>query len=182
MDGAKYHVRKVDPQPTTATRVADVHAWLGRQGVAIPTLENRQPIPKLQLLQFVKDLQIPPVFASYEIARNHGHTIMKTPPYHCELQPIEQVWGIVKKKIAVAPDIAETELSLRNRLQELFAAMEQRQLLGAWRKTVQNCKDYWEIFTQEMKKAADDGASEGGSKDDSEATNDSSSDTGYDSG
>lgn len=91
MDGAKYHVRKVDTQPTTSTRKADIRPWLKRKGIVVPVRENGAALTKLQLLEFVKGLQIPPVYASYEIAQTHGHVIMKTPPYHCELQPIQQV-------------------------------------------------------------------------------------------
>ena len=98
MDGAKYHIRKVDPQPTSSTRLADIQAWLQRRDVKIPLQENGRPMSKMQLLQFVKSLETPPEFASYTIAREHGHTIMKTPPYHCELQPIEKVWGWSKTR------------------------------------------------------------------------------------
>lgn len=31
------------------------------------------------------------------IARDHGHFVLFTPPYLCDLQPIENVWGILKR-------------------------------------------------------------------------------------
>jgi transposase len=30
-----------------------------------------------------------------ELARQHGHEVVRTPPYHPELQPIETCWGIL---------------------------------------------------------------------------------------
>ena len=173
MDGAKYHVRKVDPQPTTSTRLTDIRAWLERKDAAVPLQENGAALTKLKLLEFVKTLKIPPVYASYEIAQTHGHVIMKTPPYHCELQPIEQVWGIVKNKIAAAPNIDETELSLRNRLLELFAAITPKQLQGAWKKMIINCQDYWQIFTQELEKGVTSDGVHGSGSDSSSASCDS---------
>ena len=31
---------------------------------------------------------------------DHGHTVIRLPPYHPDLNPIEQIWGIVKTRIA----------------------------------------------------------------------------------
>jgi hypothetical protein len=30
----------------------------------------------------------------------HGHTLIRLPPYHPDLNPIDKMWGIVKTKIA----------------------------------------------------------------------------------
>ena len=35
-----------------------------------------------------------------QIAKNYGHNLFYTPSYHCELQPIEGVWSIVKGMVA----------------------------------------------------------------------------------
>ena len=34
------------------------------------------------------------------IARQHGHEVIRTPPYHPELHPIEMCWGILKNAVA----------------------------------------------------------------------------------
>jgi len=31
---------------------------------------------------------------------DHGHTMLRLPPYHPDLNPIQQIWGIVKTRIA----------------------------------------------------------------------------------
>ena len=41
-----------------------------------------------------------PEFRIDKIAEKHGHTILRTPPYHPELQPIETCWAIVKNHVA----------------------------------------------------------------------------------
>jgi transposase len=41
-----------------------------------------------------------PTCAIDEIAAENGHKIIRTPPYHPELQPIETCWGVVKNEIA----------------------------------------------------------------------------------
>ena len=35
-----------------------------------------------------------------EIACEHGHEVIRTPPYHPELQPIEICWGVLKNEVA----------------------------------------------------------------------------------
>ena len=32
--------------------------------------------------------------------RNLGHTVLRLPPYHCDLNPIELIWGDLKQYIA----------------------------------------------------------------------------------
>ncbi len=34
------------------------------------------------------------------IAKKYGHQVLRTPPYHPELQPIEKCWGIIKNEVA----------------------------------------------------------------------------------
>ena len=35
-----------------------------------------------------------------EMAKEQGHEVVRTPPYHPELQPIEICWGVVKNEVA----------------------------------------------------------------------------------
>ena len=34
-----------------------------------------------------------------EMILSHGHLILRLPPYHCDLNPIELLWGIIKNDI-----------------------------------------------------------------------------------
>ncbi|RHY19221.1 hypothetical protein DYB32_010266 [Aphanomyces invadans] len=54
-----------------------------------------------------------PSYASQVIATSHGYTLLLTPPYHPELQPIEVIWGIVKNKIACRPSSDMEDLERR---------------------------------------------------------------------
>lgn len=51
---------------------------------------------KPELFELCKRFAPPPKFKLDGIAESDGHTILRTPPYHPELQPIEKCWGIVK--------------------------------------------------------------------------------------
>ncbi|CAG8739951.1 18590_t:CDS:1, partial [Gigaspora rosea] len=58
-------------------------------------------------------------FATVNIAKKFGHKVLYTLPYHCELQPIELVWEIVKNKIAAEKQF-QNAISLRNVLLHVF--------------------------------------------------------------
>ena len=30
------------------------------------------------------------------LLKKHGHLVLRLPPYHCDLNPIEDIWGIIK--------------------------------------------------------------------------------------
>jgi len=66
----------------------------------------------------LKKLSPLPVYEIDEIAKKHGHEILRTPPYHPELQPIELCWGIVKNHIARNGDF--TLSNLKRQLEEGF--------------------------------------------------------------
>ncbi|RKZ36084.1 MAG: hypothetical protein DRQ49_08365 [Gammaproteobacteria bacterium] len=46
------------------------------------------------------------------IAKNAGHTIIRTPQYHPELQPIEICWGVVKNDCAKKCDYTISTLKI----------------------------------------------------------------------
>ena len=48
--------------------------------------------------------------------RSHGHKILRTPPYHPELQPIEICWGVVKNHVA-----RNCDFSMKNLTEQLDA-------------------------------------------------------------
>jgi len=66
----------------------------------------------------LKKLSPLPVYEVDEIAKKPGHEILRTPPYHPELQPIELCWGIVKNHIARNCDF--TLSNLKRQLEEGF--------------------------------------------------------------
>ena len=51
-------------------------------------------------------------------AESQGHKIVRTPPYHPELQPIEQCWAVVKNHCAEKCDF--TIDGLKNHVEEGF--------------------------------------------------------------
>jgi len=44
---------------------------------------------KVELVEILKKIGPSPLYSIDEIARNNGHEVVRTPPYHPEPQPIE---------------------------------------------------------------------------------------------
>lgn len=95
MDNASYHSVKLDKAPTSRTLKADIIKWLTDKGAVID-----RPMVIAELLDMVKRLK--PLHEKYvidELAKAHNITILRLPPYHCELNPIELAWSSVKNYV-----------------------------------------------------------------------------------
>ena len=152
MDGAKYHFRKNDPIPSGQEKVDVLRDWYLKNNHPLPLpTKPGKPVTKKQLVEDLKQLkkEHPVTYASCETARAYGHEIQKTPPYHCELQPIEGLWGIVKQKVAYNRVPNCTEVQLARQLYTYFSKVEKRELISLWRKTVMQCQAYSENSTEE---------------------------------
>jgi hypothetical protein len=96
LDGAKYHMRRQNAKPSISTKISEILEWYERNGFALRSGSGN----KDALLNHLKTIEHEATMPTYETAKKYSHEIIKTQPYHCELQSIEKVWGIVKN---VAP-------------------------------------------------------------------------------
>ena len=96
MDNASYHNTLAEHSPPTPLcskkKILD---WLDQNKIYC-----RDDCLKPELVEILKKLAPEPLYAIDEIARSHGHEVIRTPPYHPELQPIETCWGVVKNHVA----------------------------------------------------------------------------------
>lgn len=95
MDNAPYHSVETEKFPNNNWKKAAILEWLISKNVA-----SKRPLSSLlkpELLTISRDLR--PQNKSYVIdnlAKDNGHTVLRLPPYHCELNPIELAWAMVK--------------------------------------------------------------------------------------
>ncbi|KAJ2951347.1 hypothetical protein O0L34_g13476 [Tuta absoluta] len=95
MDNAPYHSVVKNKAPTSSSNVADIKLWLTENNINFdPTL--RKPM----LLDLVKKNKPEPIFEIDELLDQHGHSVVRLPPYHCDLNPIELIWSLAKRKVA----------------------------------------------------------------------------------
>ncbi|XP_052095900.1 uncharacterized protein LOC127731076 [Mytilus californianus] len=97
MDNAPYHSH-LDPDsrvPNTNSNKSEISAWLEKSIV-----QYDKKMKKAELLDLVKQHKPLPRYIIDELASANGHEILRTPPYHCELNPIEMVWSYLKGYVA----------------------------------------------------------------------------------
>lgn len=96
MDNAPYHNILADySPPTSKCSKQKIKEWLENNKV-----HCREDCLKAELVELLSKLSPEPIYAIDEIAKSFGHKVLRTPPYHPELQPIETCWGIVKDHVS----------------------------------------------------------------------------------
>ena len=79
----------------------------------------REDCLKSELIEIMKKIAPEPIYAIDEIAKFFGHEVLRTPPYHPELQPIEICWGVVKNYIA-----RNCDFTMKNLIKQLDIGFE----------------------------------------------------------
>jgi len=96
VDSASYHNVHLNRHPTSNARKGEMLFWLDERGIRYSS-----DMTKAELYDLIK-MHKPQyeTFAIDHLLADHGHTVLRLPPYHPDLNPIEQIWGIVKTRIA----------------------------------------------------------------------------------
>ncbi|XP_047989813.1 uncharacterized protein LOC125229079 [Leguminivora glycinivorella] len=117
LDNASYHTVQINKPPNRQSRKADLQNWLIEK--SIPFDER---CTKEQLLCLVGQHKEEPVYEADEILRTHGHEVLRLPPYHCFLNPIELIWSIAKRKVA-SKNVAQSAQELEKTIKECFESV-----------------------------------------------------------
>ncbi|KAF9152443.1 hypothetical protein DFQ26_000905 [Actinomortierella ambigua] len=141
------HFHKSAAKPNGTAKLADLKAcaersevrdWLDQNGLRIPDNPKKKDIEP-----HVKAYIQESTWSIYSIAKRYGgHIICKTPPYHCELQPIEKIWACAKNKVASITDGRFTLLSLKRTLIPLFSAIPESTFLRLWNGSIREGIEY----------------------------------------
>ncbi|XP_022831023.1 uncharacterized protein LOC111359655 [Spodoptera litura] len=94
MDNASYHSRRKEKTSVTSWNKTNIQKWLTSKKITYEPKET-----KVQLLE----KGVKTEYQSYvidEMAKEVGVEVLRLPPYHCELNPIELVWADVKGYLA----------------------------------------------------------------------------------
>lgn len=96
LDNAPYHSVFEENIPNSSTKKADIQSWLTSKNISWT-----QDMLKAELLFIVSGVR--KNYQSYRIdslAAICGHKVLRLPPYHCELNPIELIWAQIKGFVA----------------------------------------------------------------------------------
>lgn len=137
MDNAAYHnVLSAHSSPTPTSKKETIRAWLEQNNIPL-----RDDCLKVEMVEMLEKIAPVPTYALDEIAAEQGHEVLRTPPYHPELQPIETCWGVVKNQIARNSDF--TMANLVNQLEAAFERVTAKTCTGLIKK-IQKVEDtFW---------------------------------------
>nr|XP_034190697.1 uncharacterized protein LOC117608992 [Osmia lignaria] len=91
MDNAPYHSVKVEKYPNMSWEKNAIISWLVGKG------ERIEPhYVKAQLMELAQKHRHQNNYVIDEYVEQHGHEILRLPPCHCELNPIELAWASIK--------------------------------------------------------------------------------------
>lgn len=95
MDNAPYHsTQSVKPPTSASLKVEIMQQWLRENNV--PFEEN---LRKRELYPLIKKAMPPKKYIVDDLLKRHGHEIVRLPPYHCDLNPIEYIWNLIKQRV-----------------------------------------------------------------------------------
>lgn len=94
MDNASYHSRILNKAPRSSNRKSDIIHWL-----TLNNIRHDPSLTKSKLLEICKENKTRERYEIDELAAAQGHEILRLPPYHCELNPIELIWAKVKTQV-----------------------------------------------------------------------------------
>lgn len=96
MDNASYHNVVSDKCPNSNSNKNVLQAWLTEKNISF-----EKSMTRIELYDLI--LQNKDRFKSFAIdvlIRSKGYEVLRLPPYHPELNPIEKIWGILKNYVA----------------------------------------------------------------------------------
>ncbi len=138
LDNAAYHnVLSEETFPKASHSMKRLQEWLD-----LNKFLWREDMIKNELYELCCRLAPEPEFAIDLIASKKGHTVLRTPPYHPELQPIETCWAVVKGYVATHNDFTMTKV--QQLLEEGFHAVTDRTIKGILKKTRKEEDRFWE--------------------------------------
>ena len=120
MDNAKYHVAYGDDVPRwSKLKKQECRDYLDKKGVDYGE-KDTVPILKDKVKSYLEQNVLK---HCEQVAKDAGHQLLLTPPYHSDLQPIELVWAKVKgnvgRKYAKGVSLDTVQKRLLNEFQQL---------------------------------------------------------------
>ncbi|KAJ8930819.1 hypothetical protein NQ314_016351 [Rhamnusium bicolor] len=96
VDNASYHNVKDEKSPTSGTRKDEMINWLTQHNV-----EHNPKVTKPELYKLIKHhMEQETTYRLDTLLEQHGRKVLRLPPYHPELNPIEKIWAMVKNRVA----------------------------------------------------------------------------------
>lgn len=135
IDNAPYHNKILNPAPTSNDKKAKMESWLAEKG--IPYEKDMRKPQLYDLIKKNKDGH--KQYVIDEMFKKYNHDVLRLPPYHPDLNPIEMAWAAIKGHVA-AKNVGWNVTRTMELIQEKVNLMGQEQGSALYRK-VQKVED-----------------------------------------
>ena len=95
MDNASYHTRTQVDLPNSKSGKPDYVEYMTANNIPFESQSQKNVLWK-EVQKHIKENH---KYVAEKLAEKYKIIICRTPPYHCELNPIEKVWGFGKAKL-----------------------------------------------------------------------------------
>ncbi|GBO98778.1 hypothetical protein EVAR_256_1 [Eumeta japonica] len=136
MDNAPYHSVVVNKTPTMSTTKAEMQNWIVSKGLSyLPTMV------KAQLFEIIQEHKERPVYEADSLLEQYGHKVVRLPPYHCDLNAIELIWSLLKRRIA-EKNVGQEAKNIIKITEEAFSSITAEE----WKKECEHVKNIEENY------------------------------------
>ena len=130
MDNAPYHSRQQTKIPNLSTKKGDIIEFMQSKNMEIP----QKPTKKI-LLELIKKQKFSKEYYVDTLMEQHGHEVLRLPPYYCIFNPIELVWATLKQKVRKYNQTPQLSESLLTTIKDVVTEIAATDL---WKKCVQH--------------------------------------------
>lgn len=138
VDNAPYHNVQVDKAPNSNSKKCDMIAWLHEHNIDFDESMLKPQLYKLILLHKPAQKK----FSMDRICAAYGHSVLRLPPYHPDLNPIERIWAEMKQYVGVRNTTFKTQ-HVRQLCEEKFSTMD-----DAWKRLCESVKRLENIYME----------------------------------
>ncbi|CAH0722713.1 unnamed protein product, partial [Brenthis ino] len=109
--------KTLNKAPTLSSTKAEMQNWIINKGLSyLPTMV------KAQLYKIIKEHKEAPIYEADQMLQAHCHKVARLPPYHCELNAIEFMWSLVKRRVA-NKNVGQETNNIVNLAEEAFQSI-----------------------------------------------------------
>ena len=122
MDNASYHSVQVEgtKAPISTTLKPEMKEWLRKRGIEVDDKLKKKDL--YEIIQREK-ANVAKVYEVDTVLSENGHQVVRLPPYHCDLNPIELIWADVKRYVATNNETFKVK-DVQELIQEAFSTID----------------------------------------------------------
>ncbi|XP_045495965.1 uncharacterized protein LOC123694545 [Colias croceus] len=138
MDNAPYHNMEYSKPPNMTAKKEEMQLWLTENNI-----EFDENFTKAELYELIKKHKPEKNYVIDNMLNCHGFEVLRLPPYNCDLNPIEFIWHLIKRRVA-AKNVKHFESEMEGLMLETIASITS----DDWKKELNHVKrienEYWQ--------------------------------------